>query len=58
MATPTEVSAFLRVSIQTLANWRSLGKGPAHSKAGRLVRYDWADVRQYQENNRKAGAAA
>jgi hypothetical protein len=58
MATPAEVSAVLRVATKTLANWRWLGKGPAFTKAGHQVRYDWADVREYQESNRKAGIAA
>jgi hypothetical protein len=40
---PSEVAAVLRVSEQTLANWRSAGTGPPYRKlsAGRsgLVRY-------------------
>jgi hypothetical protein len=58
MATPAEVAAVLRVQIQTLAQWRWLGKGPAFHKAGKLVRYCWADVREYQTAQRKTGKPA
>ncbi len=30
--TPNEVAKFLGVSVKTLTNWRSLGKGPAYVK--------------------------
>jgi excisionase family DNA binding protein len=36
---PRDVAALMGLSLQTLANWRSLGKGPAWFKIGRLVRY-------------------
>jgi hypothetical protein len=58
MATPREVAKVLKVQVQTLSQWRYLGKGPAFHKAGHLVRYDWADVRDYQVAQRKQGAAA
>ena len=53
MGTPAEVAGVLRVSVKTLANWRWLGKGPAWTKAGHSVRYEWADVREYQRAQRK-----
>ncbi len=53
MVTPREVSAVLKVAVQTLAQWRCQGKGPAFHKAGRLIRYDWADVREYQRAQRR-----
>jgi hypothetical protein len=56
MATPAEVSAVLRVAVQTLAQWRCQGRGPAFHKVGRYVRYCWADVREYQAAGRKAAA--
>jgi hypothetical protein len=57
MATPAEVGAFLRVAVKTLANWRWLGKGPAYSRAGRGIRYAWADVRAYQDSSKKGSGA-
>ncbi|WP_311777639.1 helix-turn-helix domain-containing protein [Trueperella abortisuis] len=30
--TPVEAAAFLGVSVKTLTNWRSLGRGPAYLK--------------------------
>jgi hypothetical protein len=53
MARPPEVAAVLRVSVKTLANWRWRGTGPAFTKAGHSVRYEWADVRAYKEGNRR-----
>jgi hypothetical protein len=57
MATPREVSAVLRVAVQTLAQWRSQGKGPAWSKIGHNVRYDWTDIRAYQAAQKRETAA-
>ena len=56
MATPAEVSAVLKVAVQTLAQWRCQGRGPVYHKAGRLVRYTWTDVRRFQREQRKAAA--
>lgn len=49
--TPNEVAAMLKLSPNTLANWRSQGKGPAYSKAGRLVRYWSDDVDDWMESH-------
>jgi hypothetical protein len=38
--TPSQTAHLTGLSPQTLANWRTLGKGPAWFKIGRLVRYD------------------
>ena len=47
--TVAEIGAF---SIQTLRNWRHLGKGPAYSKVGRSVRYQLQDVQDYLKDRR------
>jgi hypothetical protein len=48
LATPGEVSAFLRMEPHTLANWRSQGVGPGYLKLGNgRVRYDWAAVARW-----------
>lgn len=45
LATTEEVAAYLRdVPKHTLEQWRSQGKGPKYRKVGRHVRYVWADV--------------
>ncbi|GAB3134929.1 hypothetical protein GCM10027289_27770 [Tsukamurella serpentis] len=44
LATSRQVADHLGVDIETLANWRYLGKGPVFVKVGGAVRYDWADV--------------
>lgn len=36
---------------KTLANWRSLGKGPAFVKIGGAVRYPLTDVLAYENAN-------
>ena len=50
IATRTEVAAFTRVSIPTLARWASEGKGPRFRKAGGRVLYMRADVLDWLES--------
>lgn len=40
----SEVARLLRLSEQTLANWRYLGSGPPFLRVGASVRYRWQDV--------------
>ena len=48
-----EAAKFLRLSPQTLRNWRSQCRGPAYSKAGRrAVRYSIQDLRAFMDQNR------
>lgn len=42
--TPKEAAARLRVSINTLRDWRRLKKGPKFYKIGHLVRYRAAEL--------------
>lgn len=44
LATPVEVSAYLRVPVATLYQWRHRGIGPRVHKLGRHLRYRWAEV--------------
>jgi len=39
-----QAARIIDASPQTLRNWRHLGKGPAYSKRGRMVRYRVADL--------------
>lgn len=48
MLTTPEVAAMLRVSRKMLTTWRGAGLGPRWSKVGRLVRYQLADVLEWQ----------
>lgn len=34
-----QAAEYLRVQVQTLANWRMIGRGPAFVRVGRLIRY-------------------
>lgn len=42
--TAEEVAEYLRIPLQTLYQWRYLGRGPKSSKLGRHLRYRRADV--------------
>ncbi|MFI7336200.1 helix-turn-helix domain-containing protein [Micromonospora aurantiaca] len=44
-----EVSAFLRVPVGTLYQWRHRRIGPRAAKVGRHLRYNPADVRAWLE---------
>jgi predicted DNA-binding transcriptional regulator AlpA len=47
---PDEASAYLRVAVQTLAKWRSLGKGPPYRKvAGGHIRYVQSELDDWME---------
>jgi predicted DNA-binding transcriptional regulator AlpA len=50
--TETEVAGITGLSVQTLRNWRFIGKGFAYVKAGRSVRYQYQDVIAYMEDRR------
>jgi hypothetical protein len=47
-----EAARFLRLSPQTLRNWRCQCRGPVYVKAGRAIRYAMTDLRAYMEQNR------
>lgn len=44
---PEEAAAFLLVSVETLAQWRSQRRGPPYIKIGRLVRYRLSVLEDY-----------
>jgi len=41
---PREAADYLRIKVQTLANWRMNGRGPEYVRIGRLVRYRVAQL--------------
>lgn len=52
---PWQVEEEYGTPVQTLANWRHLGKGPKWSKpeGSSCVYYDRADLEEYYGGNRK-----
>ncbi|MGA7878912.1 MAG: helix-turn-helix domain-containing protein [Desulfoferrobacter sp.] len=46
---PKQVSERTGFSTQTLANWRSLKKGPKYKKIGRLIKYPATEVFDWLE---------
>jgi len=57
LKTPQAVADRLDSSPQTLANWRSSGKGPAFIKVGGRVMYDDADVDAWLLAQRRTSTA-
>lgn len=49
--TPGRLAKYLELSEQTLANWRSRGRGPAWAKIGGQVRYRDRDIEAFISEN-------
>jgi len=47
-----QAAKILSSSPQTLRNWRHLGRGPAYSKRGRMVRYRVQDLLDFMATGR------
>lgn len=45
-----ETAAILHVTPETLATWRSQGRGPRYRKSGRLVEYTPRFIKEYQRS--------
>jgi len=60
--TEIEVAEWLGLSVRTLQGWRVQGKGPAHGKLGRSVRYSPTAIQMWlcaqQRSSTSATAAA
>jgi excisionase family DNA binding protein len=54
LATPIEVSAYLKVPVKTLYASRYEGKGPRAHRVGRHLRYRWEDVEAWLASSRLA----
>jgi excisionase family DNA binding protein len=50
--TDEEVADRLNLSVQTLRNWRCIGKGLPYVKFGRSIRYKNGDIEAFSEANR------
>lgn len=46
-----KAAAYLNVAPKTLANWRSMGKGPKFCRLGRRVVYRVDDLRQFMDEH-------
>ena len=51
MLTSKTVAERLQVGVQTLAKWRSEGKGPRYVQLGRSIRYRAADIDEFVERS-------
>lgn len=51
LLTPKEAGEYLKVSINTLATWRHLKKGPAFVMTGRTVKYSMEALDGYLKKN-------
>ncbi|WP_106427462.1 helix-turn-helix transcriptional regulator [Nocardia farcinica] len=58
LAEPKEIADFLGTSPAQLAQYRYLGKGPRFVKVGSRVRYRWADVEAWVEQNTRLSTGA
>lgn len=54
LKTPAEIAAQLKVTQETLANWRTKGQGPDYLRVGGQIRYEQRDVASWL-NSRKGG---
>ncbi|WP_155986381.1 helix-turn-helix domain-containing protein [Novosphingobium resinovorum] len=52
LLTPSEASEHTGLGIQTLANMRNTGRGPAFFKISRFVRYDENDLDEWMRSRR------
>lgn len=52
---PKEAAEILRVKPKTLANWRSLGKGPDWRRHGGLIVYEATDVFRFSDEQMLVG---
>ncbi|MEU1813433.1 helix-turn-helix domain-containing protein [Micromonospora aurantiaca (nom. illeg.)] len=56
LATAEQVSEFLGVPVATLYQWRHRGVGPRGAKVGRHLRFRWADVEKWFEDQTSGGS--
>ncbi|MFG1839106.1 helix-turn-helix transcriptional regulator [Micromonospora sp. NPDC049175] len=56
LANTGQVAAFLGVPPRTVEDWRRQRTGPRYSHVGRHVRYRWADVEKWLDDQAKVAA--
>lgn len=52
LLTTKEAAPLVGVRPKTLENWRVLGRGPVHIRAGTRVAYDVADIEAWKASHR------
>jgi excisionase family DNA binding protein len=57
LASAHEVGDYLQVPAHTLAQWRHRGIGPRYHRVGKHVRYRWADVDAWVDEQARGGVA-
>lgn len=55
LLTLDELAAYLKIPKVTVYEWRSAGRGPRAVKVGKHLRFRWADVAAWLEQNADAG---
>lgn len=55
LLTIDEVSAYLKVPVETLRKWRTQGHGPPAAKLGRHLRYDKDEVDRWVTEQKRNG---
>lgn len=51
LLTPKEAATYLKMSIHTLATWRSQKRGPAFIRTGRVIKYSQVALDSYLKRN-------
>jgi hypothetical protein len=55
---PKEAAARMRVSVGTLANWRTAGEGPRYIKWGRKVLYPLPEIEAFEQKHLRSSTAS
>lgn len=58
LLSPRELAALIKIPEETLAQWRSRGKGPDYLRMGRHARYRMSDIRAWLDASRVSNGAA
>jgi excisionase family DNA binding protein len=49
LASPQELAIYLGVPVNTIYRWRTRGDGPRGTRVGKHIRFKWADVDRWLE---------
>ncbi len=58
LLTTSEAAPLIGVNAKTLENWRCSGAGPKFIRAGRLIRYDPDDIKEWRDRHRVSSTSA
>lgn len=58
LLSPKEAAHFIGVAVNTLANWRSIGRGPKFYKYCGHVRYSHNDISDWIDKNKFSSTSA